>query len=440
MSDLFAGRAQMGTSLAFHIVFASLGVGLPVLIAMAHYAGLRRGDPIWMRIAERITRAFTVLVVIGVISGIVISIELTLLWPDFMEAAGPVIGVPISIETYAFFVEAIFLSLYLFGRDRLRPWAHWATLIPVCLAGAVSAWIIVSANAWMNTPDGFDYVGGEFRNPDIVDAIFNPSMPGETLHMIAAAYVATGFACAAVYATAMLRGRRTTYERRGLALGMTLVAFWIFPLGVAGDLAGRLLHENQPAKLAAMEGLKETERNAPLTLGGIVREEGGVDYGIEIPSGLSLLVGRDPNTEVKGLEEFPERDRPNVPIVRNAFQVMVGVGTLLSIAAIGYWLARWRRPRWLEGRRLLWLIVASGPASFVAIEAGWVVTEVGRQPWIVYGYMRTEDALTGSELVQPMFAVFTVLYVLLSIVAVVALRSELALLPRSARHTEEAPS
>ena len=242
MSDLLAGRAQMGTSLAFHIIFACLGVGLPVMMAMAHFAGLRSGDAVWMRLAERLTRAFTVLVVIGVISGIVISIELSLLWPSFMQAAGPVIGVPISIETYAFFMEAIFLALYLFARDRLSPWAHWATLIPVCLGGAASTWVIVTANSWMNAPVGFDFVNGEFRNPDIVRAIFNPAMPGETLHMLAAAYVASGFAVAAVFAFAMLRGRRGLYERRGLALAMTLVVFCIIPLGDSGDLAGRLLH------------------------------------------------------------------------------------------------------------------------------------------------------------------------------------------------------
>ncbi len=435
MDDLIAGRAQMGISLAFHIVFASLGVGLPALMAMAHFAALKRRDEVWMRLTERIARAFTVLVVIGVISGIVISVELAILWPDFMERAGPVIGVPISLETYAFFFEAIFLALYLFGRDRLSPRAHWACLIPVCLGGMLSAFVIVSVNAWMNTPVGFEYVDGEFRDPDLVEAVFNPSMPGEVLHMIAAAYVATGFACAAVYATAMLRGRRTAYERRGLALGMTLVAFWILPLGVGGDLAGRLLHENQPAKLAAMEGLRETTKGAPLTIGGIV-EDGESKYGIEIPYGLSLLVGRDPDTVVKGLEEFPPDERPPVAPVRYGFTVMIGIGTLLGAAFLAYWLARWRRPRWLERTWLLRLLVACGPLSFVAIEAGWVVTEMGRQPWIIYGYRRVSDALTTSTLVDVMFVTFTLLYVLLSVVCVSALRSELALLPRRARLRE----
>lgn len=438
MSHLFAGRAQMGTSLAFHIVFACLGVGLPVLIAMAHFVGLRRGDAVWMGIAERLTRAFAVLVVIGVVSGIVISIELTILWPRFMEQAGPLIGIPISLETYAFFFEAIFLSLYLFGRDRLRPWAHWATLIPVCLGGAASTWIIVSVNAWMNTPVGFDYVHGQFRNPDIVKAIFNPAMPGETLHTLAAAYVATGFLTAGAYAWAMLRGRRTSYERRGLALGMTLVVFMIIPLGDSGDLAGRKLAENQPAKLAALEGLPHTQKGAPLTIGGIVGKSGGVKYGIEIPYGLSLLVARDPNVTVKGLDAFPAKDRPPVPVVRYAFQFMAGIGTLMGLVTFAYWFARWRRPGWLAGRRLLWIIAIFGPLSFAAVEAGWTVTEVGRQPWIIYGLRRTSESLTTSSLVGLMFVLFTLLYIGLAVVTVVALRSELALLPKSARAREPA--
>ena len=434
MSHLFAGRAQMGTSLMFHIVFAALGMGLPVLIAMSHFAGLKRGDPTWMRVAERITRAFTVLVVIGVVSGIVISIELMILWPDFMSAAGPVIGLPISLETYAFFFEAIFLALYLFGRDRLRPWLHWACLIPVCLGGLASAWIIVSVNSWMNTPQGFDYVDGEFRNPDLVKAVFNPSMPGETVHMIAAAYVATGLLCAAIYALKMLRGSRGPYERKGLAVGMLLAVFFVVPLGVAGDLAARLLHENQPTKLAAMEAVEHTGTHVPLTIGGITDSKGHTTFGIEIPWGLSLLTGRKASTEIRGLDAVPERDRPNIQVVRYAWQFMAFVGGALGMLVFAYWFARWRKPAWLERRRwLLWALVASGPTAFACIEAGWIVTEVGRQPWIVYGYMRTSEAITSSGLVGVMFAIFTLLYVLLSIVTIVTLRSEMAILPKKAR-------
>jgi cytochrome d ubiquinol oxidase subunit I len=264
-------------------------------------------------------------------------------------------------------------------------------------------------------------------------------MPGETLHMLAAAYVASGFAVAAVFAFAMLRGRRGLYERRGLALAMTLVVFCIIPLGDSGDLAGRLLHSNQPAKLAAMEGLKKTTKGAPLTIGGVV-VGGEARYGIEIPYGLSLLTGRDPDTVIKGLDAFPRDERPPVAIVRYAFSFMTGIGVLLGLVTFGYWLARWKRPGWLEGRALPALILACGPLAFLCVESGWIVTEVGRQPWIVYGYRRVSESLTDSPLVGLMFVIFTLLYIGLSVVTVVALRSEMALLPRGARHSDTAAS
>lgn len=433
MSHLLAGRAQMGTSLGFHIVFASLGVGLPVLIATAHFLGLRLKDPVWMRIAMRLTRAFTVLVVIGVVSGIVISVELTVLWPTFVARAGSIIGLPFSLESYAFFVEAIFLALYLFARDRLTPWLHWLTLLPVCLGALVSAWIVVAANAWMNAPTGFRRLHGRFVDISPLHAIFNPAMPSETFHMIAAAYLATGFAVAGVYAVSMLRGRRGTYERRGVGLGMALVALAIVPIGISGDNAGRMIAREQPAKLAATEGLAHTQRNAPLILGGITDQQGHTRYGIEIPDLLSLLVGRRPGTLVHGLDSVPPRNRPPVMIVRNAFSLMAGAGVALGLLSAAYWFARWRRPRFAEHRLMLLAIAAAGPLAFVTIEAGWVVTEVGRQPWIIYGVMRTQSAITTSPLVGLMFVLFSGLYLALSVVTVVALRSEMRLLPRSAQ-------
>lgn len=440
MSHFLAGRAQMGVSLGFHIVFASLGVGLPVMIAIAHFLGLRRRDPVWMRVATRLTRAFTVLVVIGVVSGIVISVELALLWPRFMAQAGPVIGLPFSLETYAFFVEAIFLSLYLFGRSRLSPWLHWATLLPVCLGGLASAWIVVAANAWMNTPTGFRYVHGRFLDPNPFRAILNPAMPAETYHMIAAAYLATGFAVAAVYAFAILRGRNSLYERRGLALGMAMVALWIVPIGISGDRAGRMLAKEQPVKLAAAEGLAHSRRDAPLAIGGLVDQSGHLRYAVEIPYALSLLVGRNPRTLVTGLDAVPPSQRPPVAVVRTAFGFMAGAGPLLALITAAYWLARWKRPHWLTRRLLLGAIILAGPLAFATIETGWIVTEVGRQPWIIYGYLRTRAALTSSPLVGLMFALFTLLYLFLSALTVVALRSELRLLPRAATPTLPAES
>ena len=433
MSNFLAGRAQMGTSLGFHIIFASLGVGLPVAIAIAHFIALRRNDAGWLRLAARLTRALAVLVVVGVISGIVISIELILIWPQFMAKAGPVIGLPFSLETYAFFVEAIFLSLYLFARDRLRPWVHWATMLPVCLGGLASAWIVVAANAWMNTPVGFRYVHGRFTHPNPYRAIFNPSMPAETFHMATSAYLATGLAIAAVYATAMLRGRNTGHERRGLALGMAIAAASIVPLGLAGDLAGRTIAQDQPVKLAAAEALARTRTHAPFTVLGLADQNGHTRLGIHVPDALSLLVGRSASTRVIGLDSVPPNLRPPVAIVHSAFDVMILIGALLPVAIGAYWVGRWRRPRWLSSRPLLALYALCGPLAFVAIEAGWTVTEVGRQPWIVYGLVHTRAALTTSGLVGLMFALFSVLYLVLSAVTIAAVRSQLRLRPRRAR-------
>jgi cytochrome d ubiquinol oxidase subunit I len=422
----------MGTSLAFHIVYASFGVALPVLIAIAHFLGLRNDDAVWLRLAARLTRAFAVLVVVGVISGIVISLELFLLWPGFVAKAGPVIGLPFSIETYAFFVEAIFLSLYLYARDRLSPWLHWATLLPVCLGGLASAWIVVAANSWMNTPTGFRFSHGRFVDPHPYAAIVNPSMPAETFHMVTSAYVAGGLTVGAVHAFAMLRGRRGLYERRGLALGMTLAALAIVPLGLAGDLAGRTIAKGQPIKLAAAEALATTQTHAPFTIGGLADQNGKVRFGVRIPDALSLLVGRNLGTRVRGLDSVPPSQRPPVAIVHSAFDLMVLVGGFLTAAIGAFWVAWWRRPRWLESRPLLLAVALAGPLSFVAIEAGWTVTEVGRQPWIVYGLVHTQAAVTTSPLVGLMFVLFTALYAGLSVVTVAALRSELRLLPRRA--------
>lgn len=434
MSDFLAGRAQMGTSLGFHIIFASLGVGLPVAIAIAHFIALRRNDAGWLRLAARLTRALAVLVVVGVISGIVISVELILIWPQFAAKAGPVIGLPFSLETYAFFVEAIFLSLYLFARDRLKPWAHWATMLPVCLGGLASAWIVVAANAWMNTPVGFRYVHGQFTHPNPYRAIFNPSMPAETFHMATSAYLATGLAIAAVYATAMLRGRNTSHERRGLALGMAIAAASIVPLLLAGDLAGRTIAEDQPVKLAAAEALPHTGTHAPFTILGLADQNGHARFGaIHIPDALSLLVGRSTSTRVIGLDSVPPSLRPPVGIVHSSFDLMILIGVLLPLAISAYWVSRWRRPRWLSSRPLLVLYALCGPLAFVAIEAGWTVTEVGRQPWIVYGLVHTRAALTTSGLVGLLFLLFSVLYLILSAVAIVAVRSQLRLRPRRAR-------
>jgi len=401
ISNLEAGRIQMAVSLGFHIVFASLGIGLPVMLLYAEYRANRTGDAVWMALAKRWAKGFGILFAVGAVSGTVLSFSLGLFWPGLMGEWGSVIGLPFALEAFAFFFEAIFLGIYLYGWDRLSPWAHWWSGVPVAVSGAASAWFVITANAWMHTPTGFVLEGGMLVDVDPIGAMLNASTPVMTTHMLIAAYMATGLGVAAVYAVAILRGRRTadyrrnTYLHRGLAVGLVL-GLALAPVQiVVGDWAARHVADTQPVKLAALEGQWETEANAPLRIGGIPipgREE--TVFALEIPGGLSWLAHGDANAVVEGLLEVPPADRPNTVLVHLAFQAMVAVG--FGLLALGAWAAivRWRRGTLPDGRWFLRSVVVAGPAAFLAIEAGWIVTEVGRQPWIVQDVMRTSEAIT----------------------------------------------
>jgi cytochrome d ubiquinol oxidase subunit I len=424
ISHVVAGRAQMGTSLAFHIVFASIGVGLPVLMVLAEGLALRNSDPVWLALARRWSKAFGILFAVGAVSGTVISFELGLLWPTFMRYAGGIIGLPFSLEGFAFFIEAIFLGIYLYGWERLSPRAHWLTGIPVAISGSASAFFVVTANAWMNDPTGFRTVHGRVTDVDPLAAMFNPTWPTETAHMIIAAILATAFGVASVYATGMLRGRRDSYHRSGLALALAVAAV-LAPLEVGvGDLLGRTVAEHQPAKVAAMEGIWNTEHAAGLNLGGfpVPGEERSI-INIKIPHLLGILAYDNPNATVRGLKSFPADDRPSAPLlIRLSFQAMVGIGTGLMLLGVWFWLAYRRGREAVERRWLLRSIVAAGPLSFAAIELGWIVTEVGRQPWIIYGVIRTKDAITTSPGLGYAFTGFTILYVGLAAISTWLLR------------------
>jgi cytochrome d ubiquinol oxidase subunit I len=329
------------------------------------------------------------------VSGTVLSFSLGLFWPGLMGRWGSVIGLPFALEAFAFFLEAIFLGIYLYGWERLSPWAHWWSGVPVAVSGGASAWFVVTANAWMQTPTGFRLEDGTLVDVDPIGAMLNASTPVMTTHMILAAYMATGLAVAAVYAVGMLRGRRDTYHRRGMAAGLVLGLALAPVQVVVGDWAARHVAETQPVKLAALEGQWETRANAPLRIGGIPipsREE--TLFAIEIPSGLSWLAYGNPDAVVEGLKEVPPADRPNTVLVHLAFQTMVGIG--FGLLALGVWagVGRLRRKRLPDGRWFLRAVLVAGPAAFVAVEAGWIVTEVGRQPWIVQSLLRTADAVT----------------------------------------------
>jgi len=449
VTEYLAGRAQMGTSLGFHIVFASLGVGLPLLLCIVEGLGLLRRDSGWRLLARRWSKAFGVLFAIGAVSGTVLSFELGLLWPGFMKFAGGIIGLPFSMEGFAFFIEAIFLGLYLYGWERLSPRAHWLCTVPLTLSGAASAWFVVTANAWMNSPTGFRLVAGRVLDVHPLQAILNPGTPIETAHVMTSAYMATGFAVAAVYATGVLRGRRGLIYRRGLVVGMLLGAVCSPVQIVLGDINARWVADHQPVKLAAMEGQFQTESGAPLRIGCFPAPSQHRTVGaIEIPAGLSFLAYGDARAVVKGLDAFPAGLRPDPRPVHVGFQFMVAIGfALLGLSA---WFtltllkerrdAAARRGRWparlgLHQRALLSAISVAGGLGFVAIEAGWMVTEIGRQPWIIYGVVRTAQAITPAPGLLWSFAISTAIYVGLA-VALIALLLRLAAATRRGGEAE----
>jgi cytochrome d ubiquinol oxidase subunit I len=412
VTDVALARLTMGTSLGFHIVFAVLGVGMPLLMAVAEGLALWRKDATWMLLARRWSKAFGILFAVGAVSGTVLSFELGLLWPRFMAFSGAMIGLPFSAEGFAFFLEAIFLGLYLYGWDRLRPVAHWLCSLPIAISGAASAVFVVMTNAWMNSPAGFRLgPDGQLASVDPLAAALNPATATEDPHMLVSAYVVTGFVVAAVYAAGLLRGRDDLAHRRGLAAGMAMGLLALGLAAITGDASARYVYEQQPAKFAAMEGVYRTQRGAPITLGGIPSDsQHRVLYGIELPGLLSWLAAFDFNAEVRGLDSFPPADRPNPVLVHLSFDTMVGLGTLLGLLSLVFWALALARRRLPVQRLLLAGLVVAGPAAVVAMEAGWFVTEFGRQPWIVYGILRTSDAVTSAPGLGPTFAAFTIVY------------------------------
>ncbi|MFG3436557.1 cytochrome ubiquinol oxidase subunit I [Nonomuraea sp. NPDC047897] len=420
-ADLAAARMQMALSLGWHIVIACFGVGMPAITLLAEWRGHRSGDNHYRLLARRWARAMGVLFAVGAVSGTILSFEMGLLWPGLMGTFGEVIGLPFSLEGIAFFIEAIFLGVYLYAWDRLPPVKHMLSGIPIVLAGVASAFFVVTANAWMQQPTGYVLRDGRIVAVDPWAAMFNPATPPQTVHMILAAFMVAGFGMASVYAVAMLRGRRDRYHRLGLLLPLTVAAV-VTPVQIGvGDWAAHFVADNQPVKLAAMEGVFETGRGVPLHLGGVV-VDGELRYALEIPYGLSLLAQWDPDGLVRGLNEVPPGDWPPVNVVHWAFQVMVGVG--FALLALSAWLAvTWWRRREPPGS--VWFLRAaalSGVAAVLALEAGWIVTEVGRQPWIVYGVMRTAEAVNPAPGLVYGFALVSVVYLVLTVATVYVLR------------------
>jgi cytochrome d ubiquinol oxidase subunit I len=400
MSDLLAARSQMAVSLAFHIIFACIGIAMPVLMVIAEYRWRRTGDPVYHDLAKRWARGTAILFAVGAVSGTVLSFELGLLWPRFMELAGPIIGMPFSLEGFAFFTEAIFLGIYLYGWDKVSPRAHLLAGVLVAVSGAASGIFVVIANAWMNTPAGFTVIDGRFVDIDPLAAMLNPAAFQQTLHMTLAAYAATGFGVAGIHAFLLLKRPQVAFHRYALAIGLMVGAPAAVLQPISGDIAARQVARDQPVKLAAMEGLETTRAGAPLTIA----------FGIEIPYALSLLAFHDPHAVVQGLDAVPPADRPNVPLVRAAFRVMIAIGTYLAFVGLWAGWRAWRRRPLGASRRFLWAVAVATPLGFIATEAGWMVTELGRQPWVITGVLRTADAVTPMPGLVVPFTLFTLLY------------------------------
>lgn len=429
MDDLIAARLQMAISLAFHIVFAVVGIAMPLFMVIAEWRWLRTKDEAYLALAKRWAKGTAVLFAVGAVSGTVLSFELGLLWPRFMGFAGSIVGLPFALEGFAFFSEAIFLGIYLYGWDRVSPRAHLLAGAVVAASGALSAVFVVIANAWMNTPTGFRMEGGRAVDIDPIAAVLNPSAFPEVLHMLVAAYAATGLAVAGIHALVLLRageaasGPAFELHRRALAIALAVGGAASVAQPLTGHVIAAALVEHQPIKFAAAEAHFRTGRAVPIHLGGVPDvETGEVPYAIVIPRGLSILAHEDPNAEVTGLDKFPRDLWPNVLVVHTAFDVMVGAGVaMIAVSLMGALLVLRGRPL-ARARLYLKALVLAAPLGILATEAGWVVTEVGRQPWIVYNVMRTSEAVTPMRGLWVPLGAFSLVYAFLAVVVVGLIR------------------
>ncbi|MCB0760189.1 MAG: cytochrome ubiquinol oxidase subunit I [Flavobacteriales bacterium] len=415
MDTLEAARLQMATSLGFHIVFACIGMVMPFFMIVAHYRWLKTGKQAYLDLTKAWQRGVAIFFVTGAVSGTMLSFELGLLWPGFMKHAGPIIGMPFSLEGAAFFVEAVAFGFYLYGWKKLRnKWFHWFTGLIIGVSGVASGILVVAANGWMNAPSGFVFEDGVFSQIDPVGALMNPAWFTQSLHMTLAAFASTGFAVAGIHAYQIWRGRKKEIHFFAFKIALLFGSIAALLQPISGDLSAKDVAERQPVKLAAMEAHYETMEGAPIFLGGIVDEETGtVSHKLELPGLLSFLAFGDFNAKVRGLNDFPKEEHPPIGITHYAFQVMVGLGSLMMLAALIYFWSLKKTK--LHDKKFFWLFFTlMAPAGFLALEAGWTVTEVGRQPWIIHGIMRTSEAVTPVPGIQVTFFMYLAIYVVLA--------------------------
>ena len=420
---LLEARQMQALSFAVHIPLVCFGIAFPAMVLLAEWLHHRTGKPVYRTLARRWSRVMLALFAAGVVTGTVLSFEMGLLWPQFTAMFGSVFGLGFAVEGFSFFMEAIFIGIYAYGWDRLPPRLHLASGIPIVIAGFTGSLMVISVNGWMNHPEGFRLVHGRAVDVHPVRALFlNSNFWHELVHMYVAGYMVTGFLVAAAYAVRRLRGSFGTYERTALAISLSIAVVASIVQAPVGDWAGRVVAQNQPVKLAAFEGVGPTTKGADEHILGYY-ENGEVKWGIPIPDLLSLLAFHNPHAVVRGLDTVPPDDRPPVNVVRFAFQTMVGIGTLLFGLAIVVVYVRIRRRRLPESPWFYRALVPAGPLSVVALIAGWVTTEVGRQPWVVYHVMRTSQAVTGAGGIPVGYATLAAVYLALAIaVAWVLLR------------------
>jgi cytochrome bd ubiquinol oxidase subunit I len=433
MSNLMYARVDMGLSLAFHIIFASVGIALPLFMVVADALYLRTGDRDYLELSRRMAKGTAIFFAVGAVSGTVLSFELGLLWPSFMGTFGEVIGLPFGLEGIAFFTEAIFLGIYLYGRGKIPKLLHLLSGVLVAVSGALSAFFVTLVNAFMNLPRGFRMEGGRLVDIDPVAAMWSAPWKHETLHVLLSAYQATAFAAVGIHAVFLLRRPASQIFRKGLAIVLAVACTTALLQPLSGHHSAQSLARDQPWKLAAIEAHFETSRGAPIKVLGIPDAEARtVRYAITIPKGLSILSFNDPDAEVQGLEAFPRDEWPNLALVHGAFDVMVGAGSALALLSVVIGALALKKRGLPDGRKVLYALVAASPLGLIALEAGWFVTELGRQPWIVRGAMRTKDAVTPFPHVAAPFWLFAVVYVFLGVTVVYLLVRQLRAAPDTA--------
>ncbi|XZF75685.1 cytochrome ubiquinol oxidase subunit I [Bacillus sp. AL-1R] len=423
LDNVTLSRLLTSMTLVFHIIFATIGVGIPLMIAIAEGLGILKKDPHYTLMARRWARGYTITVAVGVVTGTCIGLQLSLLWPSFMRIAGQAISFPLFMETFAFFFEAIFLGIYLYTWDRFKkPIYHWLIILPVILGSTLSAFFITTVNAFMNTPQGFTLKNGIIKTVDPIAAMFNPAAPSKTLHVVVTAYVASALILTSIAAIQLLRRKNTEYTRKGLRLAATLGLIFAVLTGVTGDVSAKFLAKYQPEKLAAIEWHFETERGADFVLFGTLDDQTHeVKYEIRIPKLLSFLSFSDFNAPVTGLNEFPKEETPPL-FIHYLFDIkMTFVGLIISMTFI-FVVFSIKKKNWMHNKWLLRGLALTGPLAMINIELGWMIAEIGRQPWILRGYMKVSEGATTAKGLGSMFWLFFVLYVFLGVFCTIVIR------------------